>query len=100
MRRAQDYAPEMRHVGWSMTKSVWTTLFGIAEAQGYVQRHDLVTKFFPEKKGTPWEEVTLEDLSAMTSGVRSYEGYQTSPFRSDIVAALYRFPHYLAKGSF
>lgn len=58
-----------RHHMWSVTKSVTTSLVGIAVAEGLVDSiHDPVTKYIPEAIGSVWEGVSVEDLLQMESG--------------------------------
>lgn len=58
-----------RHHMWSVTKSVTTSLVGIAVAEGLVDSiHDPVTKYIPEAAGSVWEGVSVEDLLQMESG--------------------------------
>ncbi|HSW13479.1 MAG TPA: serine hydrolase [Solimonas sp.] len=58
-----------RHHMWSVTKSVTTSLVGIAVAEGLVDSiHDPITKYIPEATGTVWEGVSVEDLLQMESG--------------------------------
>jgi CubicO group peptidase (beta-lactamase class C family) len=89
-RYARDYTPTMRHYGWSTTKSVAMTLFGIAEARGKIRREDLVSRWVPEAAGPAWNGVTFEHLLSMSSGIDWREGYEASPFDSHVVTALYR----------
>ena len=58
-----------RHHMWSVTKSVTTSLVGIAVAEGLVDSiHDPITKYIAEASGTVWEGVSVEDLLQMESG--------------------------------
>lgn len=89
-RYARGYHARMRHYGWSMAKSVSMALFGIAEAEGKISRTDPVVKWVPEAKSAAWAGVSLSHLVSMSSGVEWREGYETSPFDSHVVTALYR----------
>ncbi|HEY1075401.1 MAG TPA: serine hydrolase [Fontimonas sp.] len=63
------FDPQTRHHMWSVTKSVTTSLVGIAVAEGLVDSiHDPVKKYIPEAAGTVWEGVSVEDLLQMESG--------------------------------
>lgn len=63
------FDPQTRHHMWSVTKSVTTSLVGIAVAEGLVQSiHDPITKYIAETVGTVWEGVSIEDLLQMESG--------------------------------
>jgi CubicO group peptidase (beta-lactamase class C family) len=63
------FNPKTRHQMWSVTKSVTTSLVGIAVADGLVHSiHDPITKYLPRTVGTVWEGVSIEDLLQMESG--------------------------------
>lgn len=63
------FNPDTRHHMWSVTKSVTTSLVGIAVAEGLVDSiHDPIKKYIPEAAGTVWEGVSVEDLLQMESG--------------------------------
>lgn len=54
---------------WSVTKSVTTSLVGIAVSEGLVDSiHDPIKKYIPEAADTVWEGVSIEDLLQMESG--------------------------------
>jgi CubicO group peptidase (beta-lactamase class C family) len=89
-RYARDYTSATRHLAWSMTKSVSMALFGIAESEGKIRRGDLVSKWNPEASAPAWDGVRMEHLLSMSSGILWREGYETSPFDSHVVSALYR----------
>jgi CubicO group peptidase (beta-lactamase class C family) len=63
------FNPNTRHHMWSVTKSVTTSLVGIAVAEGLVDSiYDPITKYIPKATGTVWEGVSVEDLLQMESG--------------------------------
>jgi CubicO group peptidase (beta-lactamase class C family) len=93
-----DVSDNDKHILWSMSKTVTAMIFGIAESEGYISRHDKVSKFYPglyrertndEKKF--FEEMTLEDLLTMSSGFDWNEYYESAPFASHVVRMLYVF---------
>lgn len=53
---------------FSATKSLTSTLVGIAEGKGLLDVTDLASEYVPEWKGTPSESVTVEHLLSNTSG--------------------------------
>lgn len=54
---------------WSVTKSVTTSLVGIAVSEGLVDSiYDPIAKYIPESAGTVWDGVSVEDLLQMESG--------------------------------
>ncbi len=57
-----------RHHMWSVTKSVTTSLVGIAVGEGLVNIHDPIKTYIPEAEGTVWEDTTVEDILQMESG--------------------------------
>jgi CubicO group peptidase (beta-lactamase class C family) len=63
------FSPNTRHHLWSCTKSVTTSLVGIAVAEGLVDSiHDPITKYIPAAAGTVWEGTSVEDILQMESG--------------------------------
>jgi CubicO group peptidase (beta-lactamase class C family) len=87
---------QTRHLLWSMSKSISSILFGIAEQKGYIHRNDPISKYFePEFKAMPKEqakkynELKLSHFLGMSSGLAWNEYYEASPFNSDVVRMLY-----------
>jgi len=70
------------HISWSMSKSYISTLVGIAIDRGQLKVSDMVVEHLPEFKGTGYEEVSVEHLLQMSSGVKFVEDY--GAFFSDI----------------
>jgi CubicO group peptidase (beta-lactamase class C family) len=74
------YPENTLHVMHSCTKSVMSTLIGIAIEQGYIESVDVpVIEFFPDKNIPNMDpgmaEVTLRDLLTMQTGIRSQDSY-------------------------
>jgi CubicO group peptidase (beta-lactamase class C family) len=70
----QSYQPNMWHEIYSCTKSVVSTLIGIAVDKGYIDRLDRrVVDFFPQRRFKNLDPqkaaMTLENLLTMTSGL-------------------------------
>ncbi len=89
-RYARDTTAVTRHFGWSVAKSVTMGILGTAVKEKIVSLEDSVSKWIPELKGTDWDSVKLVHLLSMSSGRKWNEGYEGSPFTSNVVAALYR----------
>jgi CubicO group peptidase (beta-lactamase class C family) len=53
---------------FSVTKSVTSTLVGIAAGDGVLSLDDPVSRYVPEWRGSPSEAVTIEDLLSNSSG--------------------------------
>ncbi|MEK6806591.1 MAG: serine hydrolase [Pseudomonadota bacterium] len=63
------FNPNTRHHQWSVTKSVTTSLVGIAVEEGLVDSiYDPIKKYITEAADTVWEGVSVEDLLQMESG--------------------------------
>ena len=63
-----DGAPEKAQEVFSVTKSVTSTLVGLARADGDLDLADPASAYVPEWKGTPSEKVTVRNLLSNDSG--------------------------------
>lgn len=75
---SDDYGPDSLHRIYSCTKSITSALYGIALEKGYLQSADqLALDFFPDleiqHRTTQKENISLEDLLTMSSGLEWYE---------------------------
>ncbi len=78
--RLERYGPTLTRSGrwasFSVTKSITSTLYGAAIADGAIKSlDDAVTSYLPELKGSAYDGVTLAQLLTMSSGVRWVEDY-------------------------
>lgn len=65
-----------RFMGWSMTKSVTSTLIGAALADGLIASlDDPITRYLPELKTGGYDGVTIRQILQMRSGVDYEERY-------------------------
>lgn len=65
-----------RFMGWSMTKSITSTLVGAALADGLITSlDDQIIKYLPELKGSGYDGVTVRQILQMRSGVDYEERY-------------------------
>lgn len=65
-----------RFMGWSMTKSITSTLVGAALADGLIASlDDQIVKYLPELKGSGYDGVTVRQILQMRSGVDYEERY-------------------------
>lgn len=70
-------APDSRHTVYSMSKSVIATLVGIALEEGDIgSLDDRVTDYLPAMAGSGYDNVTLENVLRMRSGVNWEERYE------------------------
>ena len=68
--------PEKRWTSFSVAKSVTSTLVGAAIRDGYIKRlDDKVSDYIPDLKRSVYDDVTIEQLLTMTSGVKWNEDY-------------------------
>ena len=76
---AERYAPEIDKVtpliGWSMTKSLTSTLIGILVGQGKLSIDERSTFEEWEGRGDPRRDITLNHLLHMSSGLEFEENY-------------------------
>lgn len=80
---ALGFDASQRWTSFSVAKSFTSTLLGAAIRDGYIASlQDSVAKYIPEMAGTPYQDVTVEQLATMTSGIRWNEDY-TDP-NSDV----------------
>ena len=62
---------------FSVAKSLTSTLVGAAIKDGFIKSlKDKVTAYIPEMKGSAYDDVTVEQLMTMTSGVKWNEDYE------------------------
>lgn len=74
-------ASEM-HVLWSASKTFAATAIGFAEQEGLLKLNDKVVSFFPEfQAGDGWEDVSIENVLCMSSGL-------TKDYMKDIHAGI------------
>lgn len=75
---------DTKHLIWSMSKSISSLLFGIAESKSLISRDENIKKYFKTD-----HNYTLKELLYMSSGIDWKEIYDKSPFNSDVVRMLY-----------
>lgn len=69
---------DSRYAGFSMSKSIVSMLFGIAQARGQIGSVDtMVTQYLPELKGSAYDRVTLRNLLTMRAGTSWQERGET-----------------------
>jgi len=70
------FGPEQRWTSFSVAKSFTSTLLGAAIRDGFIgSLQDPVTKYISELAGSAYDDVTVEQLATMTSGVAWNEDY-------------------------
>ena len=86
-RYVEGFGPDTPILGWSMTKSVLATLYGILEYQGRIELSDPVP--IPAWSGDARKEITYNDLLRMQSGLEWDEDYSGI---SDVTRMLFMVP--------
>ena len=81
---APGIAPETKLLGWSMTKSITSTVMGVLEKQGKISLDQ--NNLFKEWEGDDRAQITLNDLLKMNSGLEWVEDYETI---SDVTRMLF-----------
>ena len=77
------FGPDGRWTSFSVAKSFTSTLLGAALKDGFIDSlNDPVSRYIPGLKGSAYDDVTVEQLATMTSGVKWNEDY-TDP-NSDV----------------
>ena len=85
-RSADNYA-----ASWSMAKSFTSALVGIAIDEGHIPGVGVpLVDYYPQWAGSPRDQITLEHVLHMTSGLKWLEAYDTSMANeSDVVQLVF-----------
>lgn len=71
-----DFDEDGRWTGFSVAKSLTSTLVGAALRDGHIKSmDDKVSDYIPQMKGSAYDDVNIRQLLTMTSGVRWTEDY-------------------------
>lgn len=74
---ALDYSEKGRWTSFSVAKSLTSTLVGAALRDGYIKSlNDPVSLYIKDLRGSVYDQVTVEQLLTMTSGVKWNEDYE------------------------
>ncbi len=71
---AEGFDENSKHIGWSMTKSIFSSLIGIAIEQNYFSSIE-ENSLFKEWKNDDRKNITLKNLLQMNSGLEWTEDY-------------------------
>ena len=76
---SRGFDQEKQWSGFSLAKSITSTLVGMAIKDGYIDSVDSeLVKYIPELKGTAYDGVTIEHLLTMSTGVGWSETYKAN----------------------
>ncbi len=71
-----DFSGDGKWTSFSVAKSFTSTLVGAAVKDGYIKSiDDKVSAYIPDLKGSVYDDVSIEQLLTMTSGVKWNEDY-------------------------
>ena len=90
-RYAGENTAQTPHLLWSVSKSVWATVLGVAYGEGLLQLDQPVAEHYPPLKQHP--KVTYRNLLHWASGLAWAEDYEYAPLKSSVVAMLYTRGH-------
>lgn len=72
-----DFSAQGRWTSFSVAKSFTSSLVGAAIKDGFIKSiDDKVSAYIPDLKGSVYDDVTIEQLLTMTSGVKWNEDYE------------------------
>ena len=72
-----DFSAQGRWTSFSVAKSFTSTLVGAAIKDGYIRSiEDKVSDYIPDLRGSVYDDVSVEQLLTMTSGVQWNEDYE------------------------
>jgi CubicO group peptidase (beta-lactamase class C family) len=72
-----DFTPQGRWTSFSVAKSFTSSLVGAAIKDGYIKSiDDKVSAYIPDLKGSVYDDVSIQQLLTMTSGVKWNEDYE------------------------
>lgn len=71
-----DFGPGGHWTSFSVAKSITSMLVGAAIKDGYIRSiDDKVSNYIPDPRGSVYDDVTVEQLLTMTSGIKWNEDY-------------------------
>jgi CubicO group peptidase (beta-lactamase class C family) len=86
-RYAAPTGAETPHLAWSISKSLFASVLGVAYGEGRFKLDDAVAKHYPPFAAHP--DVKLGHLLNWASGLDWQEDYEYAPLKSSVVAMLY-----------
>ena len=96
-RYAPNFYPQMPLLGWSMSKSITNALIGILVRKGMLNLSSPAPVPEWEKPNDPRQEITLDQLLRVSSGLEFEEVYEALTDVSDMLYASYNFASYAAQ---
>lgn len=86
----RGYSPTKKHMYWSFTKSLTSTLVGAAIEKGYLSLEDKLVQYYPEEMNREKaKDVSLRHLLNMSAGFDFYEEHPVNIALSDSIFVYY-----------
>jgi CubicO group peptidase (beta-lactamase class C family) len=85
----RGYNPKRKHMFWSFSKSLTSTLIGAAVQKGILDLDMLAKDFYPEMDRDKAKDVTLRHIINMSSGFKFYEENPVNIALSDSIFVYY-----------
>ncbi|MCY4644155.1 MAG: serine hydrolase [Bacteriovoracales bacterium] len=86
---ACGYKKHHKHILWSVSKSIMATLVGMAKFEDRIDITRSVSSYVEVPQTQTWEQMKVDDLMRMSSGLDWREKYEDSPTDSDVINTLY-----------
>jgi CubicO group peptidase (beta-lactamase class C family) len=86
---AHGFNEKHPHLLWSATKSVAATLIGLAIKDEQIDLSDKASKYYPLLRTSTHQDITVQNLLNMSSGISWKETYENDPWTSDVISMLY-----------
>ncbi|KRW62680.1 serine hydrolase domain-containing protein [Pseudomonas sp. TTU2014-080ASC] len=86
-RYAEPTRASTAHLTWSMSKSLWATVMGVAYGRGLFRLDAPVAQYYPAFAEHP--QIKMGHLLNWASGLNWQEDYEYAPLKSSVVAMLY-----------
>lgn len=86
-RYAEPTTAQTAHLSWSMAKSVFATVLGVAYGEGRFRLDAAAAQYYPAMAEHP--QIKMGHLLNWASGLDWQEDYEYAPLKSSVVAMLY-----------
>ncbi len=85
----RGYHPKRKHMFWSLTKSMTSTIIGAAIHKGYIDLEAKAVDFYPEMDRDLARDVNLRQILNMSAGFKFYEENPVNIALSDSIFVYY-----------
>ncbi|MAF77523.1 MAG: hypothetical protein CME60_05120 [Halobacteriovoraceae bacterium] len=85
----RGYHPKRKHMFWSLTKSLTSTIIGAAIHRGHIELDALAKDYYPEMNREKAKDVTLRHILNMSAGFKFYEENPINIALSDSIFVYY-----------